>query len=216
MLRDVTLRVPDGTVVALLGPNGSGKTTLLRVAAGLLDPSGGRVVLDGDDVTTLAPHQRRARGVCLVPEGRGVFPALTVRENLRVFSRGAGIDRAVEAFPVLGQRLDQVAGTLSGGEQQMLALSRAYAEDARLVMLDEVSMGLAPKVVDEILAFLARLVAQGTSLLLVEQYVAKALELADYVCVLDRGRLAFAGEGDELSVDDILASYLGGGVGATR
>lgn len=213
VLRDVSLVVPDGAVVALLGPNGAGKTTLLRVASGLLQPSAGRIVVDGTDVTGQRPHALRALGICHVPEGRGIFPALTVRENLRLFcppgTEAAGLERAVDAFPKLGQRLTQVAGTMSGGEQQMVALARAYAAHAKVVLLDEVSMGLAPKVVDEIFAFLDRLAAEGTSLLLVEQYVAKALAVARYVCLLDRGRLSFVGEPDELDHDEILASYLG-------
>ena len=213
VLRDVSLVVPDNAVVALLGPNGAGKTTLLRIASGLLDPSAGRLVVDGQDVTGSSPHTLRSLGICLVPEGRGIFPALTVRENLRVFCRpgeeAAGIERAIDAFPILGRRVQQVAGTMSGGEQQMLALSRAYATEARVVLLDEVSMGLAPRIVDEMFEFLGRLAAEGTALLVVEQYVAKALGIAQYVCLLDRGQLSFVGEGAELSADHILANYLG-------
>lgn len=213
ILRDLYLAVPDGAVVALLGPNGAGKTTLLRVASGLLGPSAGRILLDGVDVTTTSPHARRALGICHIPEGRGIFPSLTVGENIRLFCppgrESAGLERAVDAFPELGQRINQTSGTMSGGEQQMLALARAYAGQARVVLLDEVSMGLAPRVVDEIFAFLARLAAEGTALLLVEQYVSKALAIAQYVCVLDRGRLSFAGEPAELAREEILASYLG-------
>jgi branched-chain amino acid transport system ATP-binding protein len=217
VLRDVSVVVPEGAVVAMLGPNGAGKTTLLRVASGLLHPMAGRVLLDGDDVTFSSPHARRALGICHIPEGRGIFPNLTVSENIRLFCRpceeSSGLERAVDAFPKLGQRLHQVAGTMSGGEQQMLALVRAYASPARVVLLDEVSMGLAPKLVEEIFAFLARLGAEGTSLLLVEQYVGKALAVARYVCMLDRGRLTFAGEPAELQREDILASYLAGAAG---
>ncbi len=213
ILRDLHLAVPDGAVVGLLGPNGAGKTTLLRVASGLLPPSAGRILLDGVDVTARSPHALRALGICHIPEGRGIFPSLTVGENIRLFcppgQERAGLERAVDAFPWLGRRINQTSGTMSGGEQQMLALARAYAGQARVVLLDEVSMGLAPRLVDEIFAFLARLAAEGTALLLVEQYVSKALAIVHYVCVLNRGGLSFAGEPAELQREEILASYLG-------
>jgi len=215
VLRDVRLSVPPARVVALIGANGAGKTTLLRVASGLLRPRAGRLLVDGDDRTGSLPEALAASGVCHVPEGRGVFPSLTVRENLRLFcapgQERQGIERAVEAFPRLGERIDQVAGTMSGGEQQMLALARAYVGRPRVVLLDEVSMGLAPRVVDEIFAFLARLAAEGVALLLVEQYVTKALAIADHVYTLSRGRIAFAGEPAELEGEDVFASYLGMG-----
>jgi branched-chain amino acid transport system ATP-binding protein len=212
VLRDVDLVVPRGTVVALLGANGAGKTTLLRTASGSLRASVGSVTLDGADVTHATPHELVARGLCLVPEGRAVFPSLTVGENLRLLGGSApgALERAVEAFPVLKGRLEQVAGTLSGGEQQMLALSRAYATEPAYVLLDEVSMGLAPKVVDQIFGFLAQLAARGTALLLVEQYVAKALALADFAYVLTRGRVTFCGEPAELDAEALASSYLGG------
>ncbi len=219
VLRDVHLAVPAGRVVALLGANGAGKTTLLRVASGLLPPRTGRLVVDGVDRTGAAPETLAGAGVCHVPEGRGVFPSLTVRENLRLYSRpgdeGAALDRAVDAFPRLGERLNQVAGTMSGGEQQMLALARAYLGQPRFVLLDEVSMGLAPRIVDEIFEFLGRLAAEGAALLLVEQYVTKALALADHVYTLARGQIAFAGEPAELAGEDVFASYLGTEVGAS-
>jgi branched-chain amino acid transport system ATP-binding protein len=213
VLRDVSVAVPDGSVVVLIGPNGAGKTTLLRVASGLLAPRAGSVSVDGVDLTGAPAHRFAAAGVCHVPEGRGVFPSLSVRDNLVQFCRpgaeSSALARAVEAFPRLGGKLDQPAGTLSGGEQQMLALSRAYILDAAVVLLDEVSMGLAPRIVDEIYEFLGRLAAAGTSLLLVEQYVTKALAMADYVYVLSRGELTFACEPAELSGDDVFARYLG-------
>jgi branched-chain amino acid transport system ATP-binding protein len=212
-LRAVDLVVPSGSVVALLGPNGAGKTTLLSVASGLLRPRRGRVLLDGRDVTAEPPNRRVARGVCHVTEGRSVFPGLTVADNLRMFAPRGGeaeaMERAVDAFPRLGKRVGQMAGTMSGGEQQMLALARAYVGRAPVVLLDEVSMGLAPIVVDEIFAFLAQLAAGGTTLLVVEQYVAKALELADYLYLLVRGRVTYAGEPQETSTDEIMARYLG-------
>jgi len=170
VLRNVSLRVPAGATVALLGPNGAGKTTLLRVASGLLRPWTGRLLVDGVDVTAASPHSLVGHGVCHVPEGRGVFPSLTVRENLllQVSAKEAdSIGRAVDAFPILGERMSQVAGTLSGGQQQMLALARAYLSNPSVILLDEVSMGLAPKIVDEIFEFLGRLSEAGAALLLV-------------------------------------------------
>ena len=211
VLRGVSLRVPAGATVALLGPNGAGKTTLLRVASGLLRPWTGRVLIDGADVTGATPHALVSHGVCHVPEGRGVFPSLTVRENLllQVSARDAGtIERAVYAFPILGERMAQTAGTLSGGQQQMLALARAYLANPSVILLDEVSMGLAPKIVDEIFEFLHRLSEQGSALLLVEQYVTRALAVADYVYMLNKGEVTFCGEPGELNDDDVFASYL--------
>ena len=217
VLRGVDLVVPDASVVALLGANGAGKTTLLRVASGLLKPTGGRLVLDGADVTAQSPHELVARGICHVPEGRGIFPSLTVRDNLILQSakgeESQSIERAVSAFPRLGERLSQVAGTMSGGEQQMVALARTYVQHPTVVLLDEVSMGLAPKIVDEIFAFLELLRGQGASLLLVEQYVTRALAAADYVYLLNRGEVAFAGEPSELDDADVFASYVGADVG---
>jgi branched-chain amino acid transport system ATP-binding protein len=214
VLRDVSLTVPDGAVVALLGANGAGKTTLLKVAAGHLRPSEGQVFLDGRDVTGERPERRARRGLCHVPEGRGIFPSLTVAENIRMQAPRSvdrrGLARAAQAFPRLGERFTQRAGTMSGGEQQMLALARAYVSDPSIVLLDEVSMGLAPRIVDEIFDHLRQLASTGISLLVVEQYVSRALELADYVYILDRGRVRFVGEPEEISKDRIAQSYLGG------
>ena len=213
VLRDVNLVIPDNAVVALLGPNGAGKTTLLRVASGLLRPSAGRVLVDGVDATGFPPHKLSQLGVCHVPEGRGIFRALSVKDNIRLQAKDGvadnPIDAVAEAFPRLGERLAQRAGTMSGGEQQMLALARAYVAGAKTVLLDEVSMGLAPKIIDEIFEYLHRLASQGAALLLVEQYVARALELADFVYILNKGRVQFVGESDELGEEQILASYLG-------
>ncbi|MGH9000138.1 MAG: ABC transporter ATP-binding protein [Acidimicrobiia bacterium] len=212
VLRDVSLAVPESSVVALLGPNGAGKTTLLRVASGLLQPWRGSVLLDDEDVSGLPSHALAERGVCHVPEGRGVFAPLTVRENLVLFSPSgqerAAVERAVEAFPALAGRLRQVAGTMSGGQQQMLALARAYIAGSEVILLDEVSMGLAPIVVDEIFAFLDRVAGEGVSLLLVEQYVNKALAIADYAYILGRGRVTFAGDASELADEDVFSRYL--------
>ena len=212
VLRDVDLIVPSGSVVALLGPNGAGKTTLLRVASGLHRPRTGRVLLDGQDITHDSPDAMVRSGLCHITEGRSVFPGLTVADNLRMFAPRGGesdaIARAVDAFPKLGQRLSQTAGTMSGGEQQMLALARAYSRQAAVVLLDEISMGLAPIIVDEIFEFFARLSREGTSLLVVEQYVGKALALANHVYLMARGRIIYAGEPGEMAGTDIFARYL--------
>jgi branched-chain amino acid transport system ATP-binding protein len=214
VLRDVSLAVPTGTVAALLGPNGAGKTTLLRAAAGLLRPRSGQVRCHGADVTA-RPVDRVARaGVCLIPEGRGVFPSLTVRQNLRLFAperkAAYAVERAADFFPSLARRLDQVAGSLSGGEQQMLALSRAVVGDARVVLVDEASMGLSPIMVDQVFEFLARVTAAGTSLLVVEQYVHRALEIAGHVYLLNRGQVAFSGPPSELAGEDLFRRYVTG------
>jgi branched-chain amino acid transport system ATP-binding protein len=215
VLRNVSLRVPASSVVALLGANGAGKTTLLRVASGQLPPVNGQVRLDGRDMTGRRSEKLARRGMCHVPEGRGIFPSMSVEENIRL-QAPPGVDRrravaqATQAFPRLGERLKQRAGTMSGGEQQMLALARAYVCKPKVVLLDEVSMGLAPKVVDEIFAHLRELARTGISLLVVEQYVTRALELADYVYILDRGRLSYVGEPEEINDDTIAHSYLGG------
>ncbi|MDQ1487619.1 MAG: branched-chain amino acid transport system ATP-binding protein [Actinomycetota bacterium] len=213
VLRDVDLVVPDHSVVALLGPNGAGKTTLLRVASGLVRPTAGRLILDGQDATGWPSHRLAAAGVCHVPEGRGIFRALSVRDNIRLQANPAldlePVRAVAEAFPRLGERLDQRAGTMSGGEQQMLALAHAYVAGSNTVLLDEVSMGLAPKIIDEIFDYLRRLAEKGAALLLVEQYVGRALELADFVYILNKGRVQFVGEAGELGEEQILASYLG-------
>jgi len=213
VLRNVDLVIPDNAVVALLGPNGSGKTTLLRVASGLLRPASGQILIDSEDVTGAPPFELNRRGVCHVPEGRGIFRALSVADNLRLqagrISGRDAINRAVEAFPRLGERLKQNAATLSGGEQQMLALAHAYVSDPSVVLLDEVSMGLAPKIVDEIFVHIQKIAASGAALLLVEQYIPRALEVADYVCILNRGRVRFVGEPGEIGEEAVLKSYLG-------
>lgn len=213
VLRDLSLSVPRSSVVALLGANGAGKTTLLRTAAGLLSPSKGKILVDGEDVTRQRASRRASGGLCLIPEGRGIFRSLTVAENLRIY-RPTWVDNdhtdaAFEAFPILQKRLSQVAGSLSGGEQQMLALARAYLSEPSVVLLDEVSMGLAPIVVDQIFTSLEILVKQGVSLLLVEQYVDRALAIADTVVLLDRGVVTFSGPPSSLDHDELLRSYLG-------
>ncbi|HEX3612704.1 MAG TPA: ABC transporter ATP-binding protein [Sporichthyaceae bacterium] len=217
VLRGVDLVVPDGAVVALLGANGAGKTTLLRCASGLIHATEGSMSLDGEDVTRKAPHQLVKRGICHVPEGRGIFPSLTVRDNLVLQSpRGKeneSIEKACSAFKRLGERLNQPCGTMSGGEQQMVALARTYVQNPKVALLDEVSMGLAPKIVDEIFEFLGLLRDQGSSLLLVEQYVTRALDVADYVYLLNKGEVVFVGQPSELDEADVFNQYVGADIG---
>jgi branched-chain amino acid transport system ATP-binding protein len=212
VLRDVSLTVPAGQAVALLGANGAGKTSLLKVVSGLLRAQDGRVLVDGEDIVGMRSDARARRGVCHITEGRSVFPHLSVQDNVRLFSPpGAGpadVEAALDCFPTLRRCMSRPAGSLSGGQQQMLALVRAYLSDAPLVLFDEISMGLAPVVVDEIFGFLAQLRAGGTTLLVVEQYIPKALALADLVYILAKGRIVFAGEPGELRGSaDIMQHY---------
>jgi branched-chain amino acid transport system ATP-binding protein len=222
-LRDVSLDVRAGEVVALIGANGAGKSTLLRTIAGLLAPTAGRVAVDGRDVTGRAPEALLRAGVALVPERRRIFGDLTVLDNLELggyaLPRGrdfasrlaAGVEAAYDRFPVLRQRSRQLAGTLSGGEQQMLAIGRALMTGPRLLLCDEPSLGLAPLVVQEIMRLLAALRAAGTTILLVEQNARLALRFADRAYVLEVGRVALSGASADLLADDQLkAAYLGG------
>jgi len=212
VLRDVDLEVKSGEVVALLGPNGAGKTTLMRAAAGLVHASSGTVSLASVDISRRRPHQRARAGLCLVPEGRGIFPSLTVRENLRLQGsarqRTETLGRIVEAFPVLGDRLGVAAGSLSGGQQQMIALGRCLVTNPSVVMLDEVSMGLAPLIIDQIFEALERLARTGVALLLVEQYVSRALGMADRLYVLTRGQVSWQGRPSEITEEEIMHRYL--------
>jgi branched-chain amino acid transport system ATP-binding protein len=214
VLRGVSLTVPAGSVTALLGANGAGKTTLLKTASGLLRPKKGRVMLGSTDVTGQAPHRRSRQGLCHIPEGRAVFPALTVRENLLLQAPGespkTAIDRATALFPVLGTRLEQRAGTLSGGQRQMLAMVQAAVGDPRIILVDEPSLGLAPIVVDEIFEFLTGLVAGGAALLLVDQFVNRVLRVADRAYVLRRGEISYEGPPEPLLAEDVFAQYVGG------
>jgi branched-chain amino acid transport system ATP-binding protein len=213
VLHRVDLVVPPGSAVALLGAHGAGKTTLLKLAAGLVPATGGRVMVAGEDVTRRSAHGRARAGLCLIPEGRGVFRRLTVRENLHMYGGGrastAAIDEVVRFFPRLGERMHQLAGTLSGGEQQMLAVARALMISPQVVMADELSIGLAPAIVDEILAAVAALRAAGRSLLIVEQYVDRVLELADYVYILHKGQVVFIGEPGQCRDHHIFERYMG-------
>lgn len=213
VLRDVTIKVPDSSVVALVGPNGAGKSTTLKTASGILRPRQGSVVLDGTDVTKLGPASRNKHGICHLIEGRGVFPSLTVRENLVLFGpkgrEADSFEMATATFPILGQRRKQLAGTLSGGEQQMLALARAYVSSPRVVLVDEASLGLAPLIVDTIFDFLDRLSKDGVSLLIVEQYVNRVLPIANSVYVLQNGEIVYDGPSSDLDEDRLFALYAG-------
>jgi branched-chain amino acid transport system ATP-binding protein len=213
IVRSINLTVPAGSVTALLGPNGAGKSTLLKTISGLIRQSAGSIHLDGVEVSRMAPNRRAKRGLCHIPEGRGIFRSLTVRENLRLQaepgSEDDAIERSVSAFPILGQRLSQTAGTLSGGQQQMLSLARAYARSARLVLVDEASLGLAPIIVDEIFAFLSGITSTGASLLMVDQFVSRALAMASDVYVLTQGEIVFSGTPSQLRDGDVFRRYFG-------
>jgi branched-chain amino acid transport system ATP-binding protein len=204
-LFDVSLRVQPGEAVALLGANGVGKTTVARVATGLVAPSAGTVRVDGVDLTGAAPHRFARAGVAHAPEGRSVFATLTVEENLRLSFRrskgragvAAALDQAFAQFPALARRRAQVAGTLSGGEQRMLSMARVLVEAPKLLVADELSLGLAPIIVDEIYEELARLRSEDTALLIVEQHIAHALALCDRVVLLEHGTVAWEGTAKE-------------------
>jgi branched-chain amino acid transport system ATP-binding protein len=213
VLQGIRLDVPKGAVVALLGANGAGKTTLLRTASGLLKPQTGSVMLAGKDVTRTPPHRRARAGLCHITEGRAIFPALSVRDNLELaippWVKDKDYSRALGVFPALGTRLKQVAGSMSGGEQQMLSLARAFLCQPKVVLADEVSMGLAPMVVDQIFDSLHQLTQMGISMLLVEQYVQRALEMADFVYLLQRGEMAFAGPVADVDRSTVVRAYVG-------
>jgi branched-chain amino acid transport system ATP-binding protein len=213
VLRGVDLTVGPGQVVALLGANGAGKTTLLRATSGALRATGGTIRIGGVDVTRARASERSRSGLCLIPEGRGIFRNLSVEENLRLSSppwiKPRRLDPAYQMFPALAERRKQVAGTLSGGQQQMLALSRAFLSEASVVLVDEVSVGLAPVIVDAIFEALRALAAQGKSLLLVEQYVQRALAMADTVYLMKKGELTLAGRPADLDQRELMAEYLG-------
>jgi branched-chain amino acid transport system ATP-binding protein len=214
-VRDVSIVVPEGCIVALLGANGAGKTTVLRTISGLIKPDSGRIIFDGKRIDGRAAHDVARAGALHVPEGRGIFPSLTVQANLSMArsTAEAGTDvtaRAIELFPPLASRLGQLAGTMSGGEQQMLAMARTLVAKPKLLMLDEISMGLAPIIVRQLFDAVRTMKASGATVLLVEQYVQAALELADYVYVLDKGRLADVGEPGDVREAGLATSYLGG------
>ena len=215
VLHGVSLRVPAGTVYALLGPNGAGKTTTMQIASGKLKPTAGCVHVAGAHVNRVAPESLAKAGVCRIPEGRGVFPNLTVAENLRMFTYASELstrevqEKAYARFPRLGERRNQLAGTMSGGEQQMLAMSRSLVTDPGVLLLDEISMGLAPKIVSELYELVGPLAQEGISILLVEQFARTALAVADYAAVMTGGRIAMVGQPADVA-DFVNEAYLGG------
>jgi branched-chain amino acid transport system ATP-binding protein len=214
VLHGIDLVVPPGCVFALLGPNGAGKTTALNVISGQMAPTHGSVFLAGRRVNGASPDQLARAGVCTIPEGRGVFPNLTVRENLRMMTfAGCSLEHveevAYDRFPRLGERRSQVVGTMSGGEQQMLAMARGLATDPALLLLDELSMGLAPLIVEELYGVVAQLAADGMSILVVEQFARTVLGVADYAALMTHGRVRRVGRPDEVA-DELSEAYLGG------
>lgn len=210
VLRDINLSVRPGGRTALIGPNGAGKTTLLRLIAGEIRPDAGSVSLDGRDLSTMSAHLRARAGLCLIPDGRGVFPSLSVKDNLRLYGRPGDdvVSKALDIFPALANHVNRAAGALSGGQQKMVALARCWLASPRLVLLDEVSMGLAPKVVDDIFLALEKLAASGTAVLLVEQYVERALAMTDRAYLLSQGRIAYEGPAKDLDDAAVLREYL--------
>jgi branched-chain amino acid transport system ATP-binding protein len=218
-LHEVSFAVRPRSVTALLGANGAGKSSLARAVSGLVKAQSGRIRFDGADITGAPADQIRALGVAYLPEGRGIFRSLTVEENLKVALQGmpkaerpVAIERSVALFPVLGQRRRQTAGTLSGGEQQMLSLARVLTRQPRLLIADEISLGLAPLIVEEVFAGLERVIELGVSVILIEQFVHRALAIADDCHVLRRGRLVWSGEASEAGAD-LVEHYLGGSNG---
>jgi branched-chain amino acid transport system ATP-binding protein len=217
-LWDVSLDVASGEIVALIGPNGAGKTTLMHTIVGLLRPSAGTISFEGQPLHTLGPHTIVERGTILVPEGRHIFASMRVWENLEIgaFSprarreRSETLRRVFDIFPILSERRDQVAGTLSGGQQQMLAIGRALMGLPRMLLLDEPSLGLAPLIVRDIFGVLRQINSQGVTILLVEQNARMALQLADRAYVLEQGRIAGSATGREMLADaDVRRAYLG-------
>ena len=215
-LHGVSLRVPTGSVFALLGPNGAGKSTILAVAAGAVVPTSGCVHLAGVHVNGASPDALARAGLCRIPEGRGIFPNLSVAENLLMYTYSSRLsardvaDRAYQRFPVLGRRRTQLAGTLSGGEQQMLAMARALVAEPGLLLLDEISMGLAPLIVAELYGFVESLAEEGITILLTEQFAQTALAVAHYAAVVSQGRITMVGQPADVT-DAVSQAYLGGG-----
>jgi len=221
-IREISFGVPEGSVVTLIGANGAGKTTTMKTVSGLRAVRAGRVVFEGKDITGVPAHQRVELGITQSPEGRGVFPGMTVLENLemgaytrkdRKATAKADLARVFALFPRLEERIEQAAGTMSGGEQQMLAMGRALMGHPKLLLLDEPSMGLAPKLIAQIFAIIREIHEQGTTILLVEQNAMQALRAADHAYVLETGEIVREGTGSELGADEsIRAAYLGGDV----
>lgn len=217
-IRGVSFHVNEGEVVTLIGANGAGKSTILKTVSGLLRPKSGSISFDGTDITQIPPHKLIPMGLAHVPEGRRIFQQMTVEENLEMgaFTQPkagvpADLEKVFELFPRLKERHHQIAGTLSGGEQQMLAMGRALMSHPKLLMLDEPSMGLAPILVEQIFEIIRSLHRTGTTILLVEQNAQMALSVADRTYVLETGEITLTGTGDELiHSDDIRKAYLGG------
>jgi branched-chain amino acid transport system ATP-binding protein len=215
VLHGVTFSVPTGCVYALLGPNGGGKSTTLQVIGGRIKPTSGCVHVAGTHVNGARPDALTRAGVSSIPEGRGIFPHLTVEENLRMWTYAAGLsirdvqDRAFTRFPRLKERRRQRAGTLSGGEQQMLAMSRALVSDPAILLLDEISMGLAPIIVGELYDLVRQLGEEGITILLVEQFANTALAVADFAAVMTHGRIVAVGQPQDIE-EHVSAAYLGG------
>ncbi len=210
VIHGLSLHIQPGEVVAVLGPNGAGKTTLVRCILGLVPPAAGEIRLEGEPISRLRAHQVAGRGIAVVPEGRGIFPKMTVEENLRsglVFfvHEPAGLperlEEAYQRFPVLRERRQQVAGTLSGGEQSMLSISRAMMRRPKLLLMDEPSLGLSPKLVEQTFALVRRLHQDGTSILLIEQNARQALAVCDRGYILQKGAIVLAGRREELLAD---------------
>ncbi len=217
----VSLEVQPGTVVAVLGANGAGKSTLARTISGLVAPTVGKVFFEGHDVTGFAAHRIRRLGLTYIPEGRGIFPGLSVVDNLRMAvaqerrqDRAGAIERAIDQFPVLGRRGSQRAGSLSGGEQQMLALARALAVSPKLVIADEMSLGLAPLIAESVFEGLEEARRSGITIVLSEQFVHRALAMADTCVILMRGRVGWSGPASEAG-QEVIDRYLGEAEGAT-
>jgi branched-chain amino acid transport system ATP-binding protein len=216
VLRDIDFTVRRGEIVALLGTNGAGKSTILRCVSGLMRPDGGRIVFEGEDVAGCPPEDTVRRGICQVPGGRGLLPNLTIEENLRMGAYplrkrkdlvAAGYDRVYTAFPRLGERRRQLAGTLSGGEAQMLAIGRAFMIEPKLMMIDELSLGLAPLVVRDLVERVREINASGVSMILVEQSANLALTVTDHAYFIEKGQIRFDGSSQELlRRDDLLRS----------
>ncbi|HLM19389.1 MAG TPA: ABC transporter ATP-binding protein [Acidimicrobiia bacterium] len=215
-LFDVSIDVPEGGIVAVLGANGAGKSTFARAASGLVASTKGSITFDGVDITKAKPHEIRRAGLVHIPEGRGIFPGLSVQENLRMAVRRVGspderksaVDNAYDMFPRLAERRGQRAGTLSGGEQQMLALARALAVPPKLIIADEMSLGLAPLVVDFVFESIARAAETGVTIVLIEQFVHRALGLASQCVILKQGSVAWTGPSDNAR-QEVLDRYLG-------
>jgi branched-chain amino acid transport system ATP-binding protein len=224
-VRDVSFDVEPGEVLAVLGANGAGKTSTLRAVTGLVKPAGGRVSVDSEVVTGASPERIARLGVAHVPAGRGIFGTLSVGDNLRMGLYGAHADHSADGearvaemlstFPILAEKIKQPAGQLSGGQQQQLAIARALVQAPRLLLVDEMSMGLSPTVVADLFRIIAGLRSRGIAVIMVEQFVGQALKVADSVLVLEQGRVVATGAPSELSGDDVAAAYLGGGEAST-